>query len=312
MDFQVETLREWFTRNVQLADALSPIALRNLTTHILLGQNYRFITEQNTKSKLAFTNLWISDVVELAQEHYGVDWKQRMLSELLAKRNKSQEEQYLEYWLVGLTKKTLVNLSGTTSELPTFLTELETQLRNTLSTINRVDDLDKAWLLMMAGSSTLSIRGADKSTIGKALEKTVLRTILVLLGFQENVNFWVNLNRDNEVERETDAEVQTRRSRVRVEMGLIAQGNQEVVEDKVNRVGQNGIVIFDKVGANTRIYDTAARHHVKLVQIRNNQPLLDVYRHLQPLVDFTLNQPPQTETDIHTAVNALPGTIFGE
>lgn len=57
-----------------------------------------------------------------------------------------------------------------------------------------------------------------------------------------------------------------------------------VIEDKINRVGTNGVVLFDKVVQNTRIYETADRHRVKLIQIRNNQPLVEMYRHLSGLV----------------------------
>ena len=93
-------------------------------------------------------------------------------------------------------------------------------------------------------------------------------------------------------------------------MGLISSGNQEVIEDKINRVGTNGVVIFDRVGQKTRIYETADRHRVKLIQIRNNQPLVEMYRHLKPLVNVGLIEPPCLESDIINYVNRLPSDIF--
>ena len=138
----------------------------------------------------------------------------------------------------------------------------------------------------------------------------MIRSILNVLGLTENENFWMNIDRDAEVDRETDCEIQTARGRIRVEVGLISSGNQEVIEDKINRVGVNGVVLFDKVGQKTRIYETADRHRVKLIQIRNNQPLVEMYRHLTRLVNFDLNAPPQLEADIINSVKALPADIF--
>ena len=170
--------------------------------------------------------------------------------------------------------------------------------------------MDTAWLLMMAGSATLNIRGSDKSKVGKALEGVILRSMLNILGLKENEDFWMNIDRDELVERETDCEIRTKRGRIRVEVGLIASGNQEVIEDKINRVGKQGVVLFDKVGVNTRIYSTAEAHGVKLIQIRGNQPLVEMYRHLLPLVDIEMNDPPQLENEIKDAINNLPTEIF--
>ena len=95
-----------------------------------------------------------------------------------------------------------------------------------------------------------------------------------------------------------------------MEVGLIAAGNQEVIEDKIGRVGRSGIVLFDIVGSKTRIYDTAARNSVELIQIRNSQPLIQLHRHLTPLVTIDLKPPPTLEQDIVSAVNELPNSLF--
>ena len=207
-------------------------------------------------------------------------------------------------------KKTLTNLGGTLQELPEFLSTLEQHIQNLLTTINRENDIDHAWLLMMAGAATLSIRGADKSSIGKKLEHVFIRSTLNILGLQENANFWMNIGRDLEVDRETDAEVETSRGRIRIEVGLIAAGNQEVVEDKINRVGDNGVVIFDMAGARTRIHDTANRRRVKLIQIRHGNPLQELYNHLSTLTRVELCQPPQSEEEISEAVLQLDSSVF--
>lgn len=108
----------------------------------------------------------------------------------------------------------------------------------------------------MAGSATLNIRGSQKSKVGKHFERILIKGLLSLLGFKKNENFWMNVGRDLKVEREADAEVESKRGRIRIEVGLIAAGNQEVIEDKIGRVGRNGIILFDKLGAkNTCISD---------------------------------------------------------
>ena len=93
-------------------------------------------------------------------------------------------------------------------------------------------------------------------------------------------------------------------------MGFISAGNQEVIEDKIGRVGRNGIILFDKLGAKTRVYQTAQNSGVKLVQIRNGNPLLDIYRHLIPLAKFDLTEPPSESAELEKLVNELPDEIF--
>ncbi|MCD8146280.1 MAG: CfrBI family restriction endonuclease [Clostridiales bacterium] len=191
-----------------------------------------------------------------------------------------------------------------------IIVSLQEHIGQLLDRVQHDEYIDKTWLLMMAGSATLYLRGSDKSKIGKTLEGVLIRSMLTILGLHENENFWMNIDRDAEVDRETDCEIRTIRGRIRVEVGLIASGNQEVVEDKIGRVGTNGVVLFDKVGGNTRIYETADRHRVKLIQIRNNQPLVEMYRHLSGLVNIDLREPPELEQDIIDAVNHLPAEIF--
>lgn len=310
MDYLIEEYKQWMNDNIALTNAFSENSMRLMAIHMLMGKNYRLITENNTKSKLTLTYLWLSDIINNAKTEYGENWKNRIVDDLLNKRHRTTEQNNLLFWLVGLTKKTSDNLGISKNNLSDVMEELQTYMGNLLNNINRYDDMDKAWLLMMAGSATLNIRGSDKSKVGKALEGVIIRTILTILGLDENVNFWMNIDRDAEVDRETDCEIQTLRGRIRVEVGLISSGNQEVIEDKIGRVGRNGVVLFDKVGHNTRIYETAERYGVKLIQIRNNQPLVEMYRHLRPLVNVNLIEPPEMELDIEEKVNALPDSIF--
>ena len=126
----------------------------------------------------------------------------------------------------------------------------------------------------------------------------------------EGEDFWINLQRDVEVGREVDAEIASRRGRVRVELGLIERGNQEVIEDKINRVGAGGIVIFDRIGARSNVWQTAENQQVQFIQIRNNRPLTELYGYLRDRVDRALIEPPADMDGIRTAVNDLPDSLF--
>lgn len=310
IDYGVEEYSRWLAENVTLSNAFKGEALRVLTSHVLMGRNYRLITETNTKDKLFLTYLWLLDIVKKAKIEYGSEWKNSLLNELVAAKKLDPQKKNLLFWLLGLTQKTAVNLNVTNADLPQVMTDLVTHVNELFHQINRVDDIDEAWLLMIAGSATLNIRGSDKSKVGKHLEKVIVKAALTIIGLKEGANFWMNIDRDNEVDRETDAEIETKRGRVRMEVGLIASGNQEVIEDKIGRVGRGGIILFDIVGSKTRIYETAMRNGIELIQIRNNQPLVQLYRHLSQLVRIKLVEPPTLEKDLMRAVNDLPNELF--
>lgn len=312
MNYNLDEYRHWLSNNITLTDAYSPASLRMLTLHLLMGRNYRLITERNTKDKLLLTYLWLSDIVSQAKEEFGDNWQSRLVEDILGTRRRTPEQNNLLYWLIGLTAKTSVNLGVTVADVPEVMSDLISHVQELFESIDRGNSINDAWLLMMAGSATLNIRGSEKSKIGKVLEKVLIRATLSILGLEEGVNFWINIDRDLEVDREADAEIATNRGRIRVEVGLISSGNQEVTEDKISRVGRNGIILFDKVGQRTRIYQTAERHSVKLVQIRNNQPLIEIYRHIRPLVgnNIDLIEPPTLETRISDLLNELPDAVF--
>lgn len=310
MDYKLEQYNEWLKQCVSLTDAFSEQSMRKMAFHVLMGQNYRLITENNTKNRLTLMYMWINDVVSAAKAEYKDDWKSKLVGDLMNTRHRTAEQDDLMYWLVGLTHKTSTNIGVKKQDLPDVMEKLQVHIKELMVKIDRYKDMDKAWLLMIAGSATLTIRGSDKSKVGKVLEGVIIRTMLNILGLKENEDFWMNIDRDDEVERETDCEVRTKRGRIRIEVGLISSGNQEVVEDKINRVGRQGVILFDKVGKNTRIYTTADNHNVKLIQIRGNQPLIEMYRHLKPLVDIDLIDPPNLEKDIKAAVDKLPANIF--
>ena len=310
IDYNLEPYRNWLEENTSLTDPFSPQALRDMVYHILMGRNYRLLTEPNTKGRLFATFFWLSKVQESAIDNYGDDWIKRLTEDLVSTDKKPEELKNLLLWILGLTNKTSVNLGLDKNDYVEIVIETIGHFNELFDRIDS-DFKNDAWLLLMAGSATLSIRGSQKSKVGKQVERIFLKAILTILGFELDNTFWMNVERDLEVEREADAEVQSRRGRIRIEVGLIAQGNQEVVEDKIARVGRHGIILFDKLGNKSRVYQTAERAQVKLIQIRNGNPLLEVYRHLQPLVDFELNEVHEEDPDqIRDLVNDLPDELF--
>lgn len=310
MDYNIAEYREWLAQNVTLTNAFTPDALRRMTHHILMGRNYRLITEYNTKSKLLYTYLWISDVVKKAQAEYGEDWKLALFTDLYAKKRRSPEEKNFLNWFIGLTTKTATNLGMLQADYPQAMTDLLEHIHRLFSEIGRDDEVNNAWVLMMAGSASLSLRGSDKSKAGKQFERIVNHAMLTMLGLEEGKHFKLNLERDEVVGRETDAEVYAKRVTIRIEVGLIAPGNQEVIEDKVDRVGEHGVVIFDRLGDKSRVKDSADKKRVQLIQIRNSQPLVALYRYLAPLMESELIKPPELDEELMAGVNALPDEIF--
>ncbi|MCD8146281.1 MAG: CfrBI family restriction endonuclease [Clostridiales bacterium] len=107
MDYLVEQYNSWLDDNIALTNAFSEESMRQMAIQLLLGKNYRLITENNTKSKLALTYLWLSEVVKNAQIEFGQDWKVRLVDDLNNVRHRTPEQDNLMFWLAGLTKKNI-------------------------------------------------------------------------------------------------------------------------------------------------------------------------------------------------------------
>ena len=91
---------------------------------------------------------------------------------------------------------------------------------------------------------------------------------------------------------------------------MIEQGNQEVIDDKITRVGPGGIVIFDQIGPRSNARQTAENNQVCFIQIRNGNPLAELYDFLKDRVNRTLAEPPLDAESIIAAVNRLPDELF--
>ena len=287
-----------------LYDLNSAEGVRQIVAALCQGYNYRLYTEGQTRTELLDAYGRLAAVRRrLPANASHSDWMAAMRAELGAGSND------LAWWLLGLTNKTANNLGIRSNERPAYLEEIARHLREIVA--NSPDfSFEDAMLMLWAGAATLTVRGSRKSSAGKRLERAFLRAGLITLGLEEDVDFWLNMQRDVEVSREIDVEIASRRGRIRVEMGLIERGNQEVIEDKINRVGTGGMVIFDQIGPRSNARQTAENNQVCFIQIRNNRPLTAMYDFLNDRVNRTLIEPPSDANSIAAALNALPDDVF--
>lgn len=278
--------------------------LREIVGALFMGYNYRLYTEGETRTQLveAYRQL-LAILDELPADADYETWLDALKDRLGGAGDR------LEWWLLGLGKKTADNLGVNKSNRLAYLEEVG---RHLYAVCEGQDGLDfeDAMLMLWAGAATLTIRGSQKSRVGKRLEAAFMRVGLTILGLKEGEDFWLGIPADAEVDREVDGEIATRRGRIRVEIGLIEAGNPEVIMDKVTRVGRGGMVIFDRLGPRSNAAQVASNTQVAFIQIRNNKPLTQMYAHLQPLLEKQLTEPPEDFEGIQESLSALPDKLF--
>jgi len=290
---------------LEIYDLNSAEGIKRIVTALFTGYNYRLYTEGQTRTDLLQAYLYILKIHELIERKSDDD--EAAIESVYQEVEEADRD--LALWLLGLTHKTAQNLGVRKDDRLDYLREVVSHVRK-FTDDNPQLPQDTALLMLWAGASTLTVRGSRKSRAGKTLEQAFVRAGLALLGLQEEADFWLNMQRDVEVNREIDVEIASRRGRIKMEVGLIGQGNQEVIEDKINRVGPGGIVIFDQIGPRSNAWETADRENVGFIQIRNNRPLTQLYELLKDRIDKSLKIPPSDPTQIENAVMALPDHIF--
>lgn len=146
-----------------------------------------------------------------------------------------------------------------------------------------IDWLFMAYLLNTVGSQTLTIRGSDKSLIGKLFEKLILGSLLSILDFQHVAPyhigkgvFWLS---SQDEKRESDATLLYDIGQgVRFDIGFIGRGNPEISLDKVARFERETsihgnpfymatIILVDRIGKNSRIERMAEAIDGSIVQM---------------------------------------------
>lgn len=122
-----------------------------------MGKNYRLLTESNTKGRLFTTFLWLSEIQKEAKKEYGEDWISHLFDKTFSRNNSPKELKDLLFWIMGITRKTAVNLGLKKADYPEFMKETVAFFNELFGQIGRSDFKDDAWLLLMAGSATLNI-----------------------------------------------------------------------------------------------------------------------------------------------------------
>lgn len=257
-------------------DPFTPRGTREATARILSGHNYRLFYNRATRLELISTYRELASLARLHSHNLDV-WKSH-IRQLLTTGNK--EVQQMRQWLIGLTRKTATNLGLRTDDYVPFFEEMMADIE---SSVSSKSEIRETALLLWCGAATLTIRGSHKARIGKILERSIARAALTTIGLQENKNFRLNIEADQEVDRQTDAEVRTPRGAVRVEVGLIGEGNPEVIADKVGRMNRGSIILMDKIPAKSNAYRTAELRGVKLIQLRKNNAVEEMRVHLSTL-----------------------------
>ena len=91
MEYLVQQYNQWVEDSISLTNAFSEESMRLMAIQLLMGRNYRLITENNTKSKLALTYLWLHDVIDRAKAEFGKDWKLAVAEDLMRKRHRKKK-----------------------------------------------------------------------------------------------------------------------------------------------------------------------------------------------------------------------------
>lgn len=148
----------------RLYDLSSAEGVREIVAALCLGYNYRLYTEGETRTQLlqAYSQL-LAVLKRLPTEADYETWMDALRSEI------DQADNRLEWWLLGLGKKTADNLGINKSNRIEFLEEVGQHLW-AASEDNKGPSFDDAMLMLWAGAATLTIRGSRKSTAGNCSE----------------------------------------------------------------------------------------------------------------------------------------------
>ena len=325
-DFQ-DYLQKWLDSKPEITEKTT----KSLILALLVGKNFRQVfTEPLVKKRLFIYYSWIMRLIFTAKKEWNEDWIDKLIDYLIRESKSNDILQDMLYWTLGIGKKTAQNLElkvSNKNDIFEFVERIKQTCQETLEfdynsikplSFSLNDDnasldfneMETLWILQIVGANTLTTRGSVKAKYGKLIEKLFLKVALTILGFEENKNFWLGISSDGLVDREVDGEVQTKRGRIRIDIGLIGEGNTEVSADKLSRVEKNGIVIIDKVGSKSKFWNLAKEFRVKLIQIRHTYPLNELYSYLIDKVDFELIEPPTDVKHLKKRIAKLPTDFF--
>jgi hypothetical protein len=180
--------------------------IRDILLDILTGKNLRDSTESLTRRRITALNLAIVSLFLKGSERSPdfVSQLPYLASDILASKGISKADRWLSQWILGLTDKAVQNVLRDNKALietyrdryiqacqeiidthKNLYGDLTASLKQDSESEVQIGWLFMAYLLNAVGSQTLTIRGSDKSTLGKLFEKLVLGSLLSILGFQQ-------------------------------------------------------------------------------------------------------------------------------
>lgn len=254
-------LAEWMKQG--FAVVVGPDDFKATVASLLYGGNFRELSERCLRAYLPCYLSWLTQICYEAKVASGgaENWRQQLLSMVseiartaaprqkvkdqtqAARPTRQQLARELEVILLGLTRKTAINLDiGSASQIR--LAEYIGYVNDVYSlhpwgdnliALNMMPVIDGGtltltagdsnsvgfngeetiWFLQAAGAITLMLRGRFKSLLGKQLEGATLVTMLQLLGLKRlahgkqptEAGFALNVELKNTGSRETDAVV---------------------------------------------------------------------------------------------------------
>ena len=300
--------------------------IRNFALDVFYGRNFRNATEMVTRYRISTLNLGL-----LQFYIKGMNQWPNFLDELpyvavknLKEGGLSKGEKWLNQWVIGLTNKGSQNILRddwdeaekyadryiqTCKEAAESAREDVGELISSIGLASEDKVHDLGWVGMVylknaIGSSTLTIRGSDKSTFGKLFEKLILGPLLHVLDFdyiksgkdvgEQTGVFWLS----STAARESDATLIVESGEaIRFDIGFIGRGNPEIVLDKVTRfqnrieLGQEEfflrtIVIADRLGKKSQVKKLALKSNGYVATMDTEYWPRDIANHLDEIYGF--------------------------
>ena len=155
-------------------DPFSPGGTRESTSKILTGRNYRLFYEDATRRTLIETYRELTDLARMYPED-NAEWKAHIRNLV---RTGNLEDQRMRQWLIGLAKKTATNLGIRVSDYPSVFDDVMADIE---AAVEYDAERRELALLLWCGTATLTIRGSQKSKIGKSLEVAIARAALTVI-----------------------------------------------------------------------------------------------------------------------------------
>lgn len=280
---------------------------------MLVGENIRTQTEPITRNRLAQLSAAVlvffvrgqSDVPEFTRRIAA-----EAVDRLKNRRGSSKDDLWLCQWILGLTNKSVQNvLRDDPTKLDNYLQEFEEALSRASSSAAaafgememvlsigdksaKFDWEDFTRIATTIGAKTLTIRGSEKSMLGKLFERLILGSALQILGFKRASDsnsrsksrlFWLSdgkgRDRTTSDSREWDATVLIEPGKiVRIDIGFIGKGNPEIARDKLSRYARQverygkmhdsrTIIIVDRLPATQSTQAIAFAGGVDIIQM---------------------------------------------